>query len=52
MSEQLPDPEYRVYFNPGPRLRGFGCVGCLLVIFVIGGILGILLFGWKTLLGG
>jgi hypothetical protein len=51
MSEQLPDPQYRVYFN-GPRLRGFGCIGCLLVIFVLGGILGILLAGWKFLLGG
>lgn len=50
MSQQL--PEYRVYFNPGPRrLRGWGCVGCLFAIFVLGGIVGVLLFGWKTLLG-
>lgn len=49
MANQL--PEYRIYVNRG-RLRGFGCVGCLLAIFVIGGVLGILLFGWKTLLGG
>ncbi|HVU19540.1 MAG TPA: hypothetical protein VHE09_02340 [Rhizomicrobium sp.] len=50
MSDRL--PEYRVYFNPGPRFKGLGCAGCLLAIFVLGGILGILLFGWKTLLGG
>jgi hypothetical protein len=31
-------PEYRVIFNPPPRFRAFGCAG-------------ILLFGWKTLLG-
>jgi hypothetical protein len=49
MSDRL--PEYRVYFNPGPRLRGFGCLGCLAAIFVLGGIMGVLLFGWKTLLG-
>ena len=49
MSQQL--PEYRVVFNPGPRLRGFGCAGCLLGVFVLGGIVGVLLFGWKTLLG-
>ncbi len=44
-------PEYRVYFNAGPKLRGFGCVGCLMAIFILGGIVGVLLFGWKTLLG-
>jgi hypothetical protein len=49
VSDQL--PEYRVYFNPGPRLRGFGCAGCLLAIFILGGIVGILFAGWKALLG-
>ena len=49
MSDQL--PRTRVYFTPPSFLRGFGCAGCLAVIFVIGGILGVLLFGWKTLLG-
>jgi hypothetical protein len=44
-------PEYRVYFNPPPRLRTFGCAGCLIAIFVAGGVVGVLLFGWKTLLG-
>ena len=44
-------PEYRVYFNPPPRLHAFGCAGCLIAIFVVGGIVGVLLFGWKTLLG-
>jgi hypothetical protein len=51
MSDQLPDPQFRVYFNPGPRLRGLGCLGCLLVIFVLGGLLGILVYGWRVLLG-
>jgi hypothetical protein len=45
------DPHTRIYFTPPPFLRGFGCGGCLLAIFVIGGIVGVLLFGWKTLLG-
>ena len=45
------DPHTRIYFTPPPFLRGFGCAGCLLVIFVIGGIVGVLLFGWRTLLG-
>ena len=49
MSDPL--PEYRVYFNPRPPLRGIGCAGCLLGLFVLGGIVGILLFGWKSLLG-
>jgi hypothetical protein len=49
MSQQL--PEYRVIFNPPPRVRALGCAGCLAVIFVVGGIVGVLLFGWKTLLG-
>jgi len=49
MSQQL--PEYRVIFNPPPRVRALGCAGCLAVLFVVGGIVGVLLFGWKTLLG-
>ncbi len=49
MTNQLPN--YRVYFTPPPLLRGFGCLGCLLALFVLGGIVGVLLFGWKTLLG-
>lgn len=44
-------PEYRVYINGPPHMRAFGCVGCLVAIFVLGGIIGVLLFGWKTLLG-
>ena len=48
---QLPDPEYRVYFTPPPAFRAFGCAGCLIAMFVVGGIVGVLLFGWKTLLG-
>ncbi len=45
------DPHTRIYFTPPPFLRGFGCAGCLLAVFVLGGIIGVLLFGWKTLLG-
>ena len=45
------DPHTRVYFTPPPFLRGFGCAGCLIAIFVLGGIVGVLLFGRKTLLG-
>ena len=45
------DPNIRVYFNPPRIVRGFGCVGCLLAIFVIGGIVGLLWSGWKALLG-
>jgi hypothetical protein len=44
-------PETRIYFNPPPFVRGFGCAGCLIAIFILGGIIGVLLFGWKTLLG-
>jgi hypothetical protein len=47
----LPDPNVRIYFTPPPALRGCGWVGCLMAIFVIGGILGLLVFGWKALLG-
>jgi hypothetical protein len=43
--------EYRVYFNPFPRFRLVGCMGCLMALFILGGIVGVLLFGWKTLLG-
>ena len=49
MSEQ--PPNIRVYFNPPPQFKAIGCAGCLLMLFVVGGILGVLLFGWKTLLG-
>ena len=45
------DPDVRVYFTPPPAFRAFGCAGCLIALFVVGGIMGVLLFGWKTLLG-
>jgi hypothetical protein len=51
MSDQYPDPQVRVYFSPPPVFRTFGCAGCLIGLFVVGGIIGVLLFGWKTLLG-
>jgi hypothetical protein len=44
-------PDYRVYLNLSPGFRALGCMGCLVAIFVLGGIFGVLLFGWKTLLG-
>lgn len=59
MSDPLPPPQTRIYLNGGPLLRALGCGGCglgcfslFLVVLVLGGILGLLLFGWKTLLGG
>ena len=50
MSDHLPDPQLRVYFTPPPRFKFAGCAGCLITIFVLGGILGVLLFGWQKLL--
>ena len=50
MSDRL--PEYRVSITASPKLRWLGCAGCLFAIFILGGVVGILLFGWKTLLGG
>ncbi len=47
----LPDPEFRVYFSPPAGFRAMGCAGCLITLFIVGGIMGVLLFGWKTLLG-
>lgn len=44
-------PRYRIVFNPPPDMRLWGCIGCLAVLFIAGGIVGVLLFGWKTLLG-
>lgn len=38
--------------RPPWRLRLAGCAGCLVSLFVLGGILGVLLFGWRQLLGG
>ena len=57
MSDPFPY-DTRIYLNAPPFLRALGCggcgVGCLvlaIVVFVLGGILGVLLFGWKTLTG-
>ena len=47
----LPDPDVRIYFNPPRGFRGCGWLGCAGAVFVIGGILGVLLFGWEKLLG-
>ena len=59
MSDSLPPPPHtRIYINAPPFLRALGCSGCslgcmvlLFVVFVLGGLFGILMFGWKTLLG-
>ena len=58
MSDQFPEQQTRIYINPPPFLRalacggcGLGCFGLAIAVFVIGGILGVLLFGWKTLIG-
>jgi len=44
-------PEYRVYINGPPLMRMFGCAGCLAAIFAGGGVIGLLLMGWRFLLG-
>jgi len=58
MPDLFPPPQTRIYVNFPPFLRAIGCGGCglgcaslLLAAFVIGGIVGVLLFGWRTLLG-
>jgi len=58
MSDPFPPAQTRIYLNMPPFLRkagrggcGLGCVGLLLAIFVLGGLLGLLLSGWRTLLG-
>ena len=33
------------------RIEPFGCLALLGAVFVIGGMIGVLLLGWKTLLG-
>jgi hypothetical protein len=45
-------PRFNVtVINASPQFRILGCLGCLFAIFVLGGFIGVLLFGWKTLLG-
>ncbi len=44
-------PQFNVVVNVSPQLKILGCAGCLLSIFIMGGIVGVLVFGWKTLLG-
>jgi hypothetical protein len=58
MSNPYPPSQTRITINAPPFLRavgcggcGLGCLGMLIVLFVLGGIFGILLFGWKTLVG-
>lgn len=57
MSDLTPPSHTRIYITAPPLLRALGCGGCglgclviLLVIFVLGGIFGVLVFGWKMLL--
>ena len=51
MSYPPPDPNVRVYFTPPPAFRAFGCAGCLIALFIAGGIVGVLVLGWRALLG-
>ncbi len=58
MSDPLPPSQTRIYLNAPPFLRALGCGGCglgsmgmLLVVFLLGGLFGILVFGWRTLRG-
>jgi hypothetical protein len=58
MSDPYPPSQTRIYLNAPPFLRavgcggcGLGCLGIALTVFVIGGFVGVLLFGWKTLMG-
>lgn len=44
-------PQYNVTVRASPQLKLMGCAGCLVGLFVVGGIIGVLLFGWKMLLG-
>jgi hypothetical protein len=45
-------PQYRIVYSGSPSgWRFAGCAGCFFAVFVVGGIVGVLLFGWKTLLG-
>ncbi len=59
MSDPYRPPETRIYLNAPPFIRALGCGGCglgcaifFMVVFVLGGFLGVLVFGWRTLLGG
>jgi len=42
---------YRIVPNQRAPFKFFGCLGCLITIFVIGGILGLLWQGWSFILG-
>lgn len=54
MSDPYNEPP-RIYFNPAPYVRrlgcGFGLAGLVFAIVLGGGLLGLLILGWKTLLG-
>lgn len=59
MSDPFPPPHTRIYLNAPPVLRALGCGGCGfgclmlgLAVFVLGGVFGVLMFGWQKLLGG
>lgn len=59
MSDSFPPPETRIYLNAPPFLRAIGCGGCglgcaviLFLVFVLGGLVGILMQGGRALLGG
>jgi hypothetical protein len=57
MSDPFSPSNTRVYLNVPPFLRrwgcggwGMGCMGMVVALFVIGGLIGLLLLGWQTLL--
>jgi hypothetical protein len=59
MSGPYPPPQTRIIFTPPPGLKVYGCSGCslgclvfLLLVFLAGGVFGMLLFGWRTLFAG
>ena len=59
MSDPYRPPQTLIYLNAPPFIRALGCGGCGLgcailffVVFVFGGLVGVLVFGWRTLLGG
>lgn len=55
MSDPYPPSHTRIFLNVPPFLRrggcSLGCAGIVFAIFALGGVLGLLIFGWRVLLG-
>jgi hypothetical protein len=58
MSDPYPPSQTKIYLNAPPFVRALGCGGCglgclglVLVLFVLGGVVGLLWSGWRALLG-